>query len=423
MTSEKTGMDRRIEKRRWPPRRIAVWAGILIVLLLIVWSLAERSHGTTYRVPRDRLRIATVTEGLFQEYVSVTGQVVPITTYFLAATEGGRVEEIYREAGSFVAVGDSILKLANTNLLLDIMYREAELFQQRNNLRNTKIAMEQNRLQTQRELLEINHQIVLGERTMQTSAVLMRDSLVSRRDFEDARDDLAYLLEKRELFLASQRQDSLYRHEQVLQLEESLERIQTNLAIVRRNLDNMIIRAPIAGQLTALDAEIGQAKGRGERLGQIDVLDGFKLQAAVDEHYITRIDADQAGTLMMGEETYAVEVDKVYPEVIRGRFAIDIIFVDPPPEGIRRGQSFHIRLQLGASTPALLLPNGGFYQTTGGRWAYVLDSSGEVAKKQEIAVGRQNPQHLEVLLGLVPGDRVITSSYEDFGNVDRIVFR
>jgi HlyD family secretion protein len=416
-------MDRLITKRKWTSKRIALWAGAGIVLLLIVWSIITRSQGTTLRVSADRLRIATATEGSFQEYVSVTGRVVPITTYYLAATEGGRVEEIYREVGSYVEPGDAILKLANTNLLLDIMYREAELFQQRNNLRNTKIAMEQNRLQTQRELLEINHQIVLGQRLLRTRTALARDSLVARRDFEDARDDLAYLLEKRKLFLAGQRQDSLYRNEQVKQLEESLDRIQTNLSIVRRNMDNMIVRAPIAGQLTALEAEIGQAKGRGERLGQIDVLDGFKLQLAVDEHYISRVDPEQLGDLRFGDQSYALVVDKVYPEVVRGRFTVDMRFADSTPEAIRRGQSFHVRLQLGECSPALLLANGGFYRKTGGRWAYVLDAAGKEARKREITLGRSNAKHFEVISGLVPGDRVITSTYEDFGDVDRLVFK
>lgn len=416
-------MDRVLKKSRWRDKRLG-WAALgLLIVALIGWAGFTGRHGRQLKVAADHLMIATVESGEFQEYIPVTGTIAPIRTHYLDATEGGSVEEIYREAGSVVAQGDPILKLANTNLLLDIMYREAELFAQSNNLRNTKITMEQNSLRMQRELLELDHEIINQERVAENHNELLKENLVARQDFDRAQEELIYLQKKHGLLLATQRTDSLFRAEQVLQLESSLERMQMNLAIVRQNLDNLTIRAPVGGQLTALNADIGQSKGRGERLGQIDILDGFKIRASVDEIYGSRVVRGQTATFTFADLTYRLTVDKVYPEIERGRFDVDLLFDGEAPPGVRRGQSFHLRLALGECEQALLLGTGSFYQTTAGRWAFVVDEEAGVALKREISLGRGNTQFYEVLGGLAPGEKVIVSSYDMFGEAERLLLR
>jgi HlyD family secretion protein len=416
-------MDREIKKRKWGLKRISILAASAALTYAVIWSLVAEGNGASLRVPAEHILISTVEEGEFQEFVPLTATVVPIRTHYLDATEGGRVEAVYTEAGSFVEAGDEILKLANTALLLDVMYREAELFQQSNNLRNTKIAMEQNRLRMQRELLENSRLIDRQTRSRDNLAELIDGDLVARQDYEEAVEELDYLVEKRELLLATREQDEVFRAVQASQLEESLQRMQSNLAIVKRNMDNLVIKAPVSGQLTALNADVGQSKGRGERLGQIDILDGFKLRAAIDEYYITRIEPGLKGTMTFSDVTYRLEALKVYPQVVQGRFEVDVGFDGKEPAGIRRGQTFRLRLELGDPSGAVLLPNAGFYQFTGGRWVYLMDESGKEARKQEIVLGRRNANHCEVLSGLEPGDRVITSSYEFFGDADRLVLQ
>ena len=275
-------MDRRIQRRKWTlPRLLLVVAVFVVVAAAIRGVVLART--STLGVDRERLRISTVTQGLFHEYIPVVGSTVPLITHYLDASEGGRVEEIYREAGSLVEQGDEILRLANTSLLLDVMYREAELFQQSNNLRSTKLAMEQHRLQMQRQVLEIRRQIAHQKRLSSNATHLLEEGLVSRQEHEQALEELGYLVEQRELLLATQDQEQRLRQEQINQLEESLQRMQENLQVVKRHLDSLVIRAPIAGRLTALNAEVGLAKARGERLGQVDVLSGFKLRAAIEE--------------------------------------------------------------------------------------------------------------------------------------------
>ncbi|MEE4271163.1 MAG: HlyD family efflux transporter periplasmic adaptor subunit [Thermoanaerobaculales bacterium] len=403
------------------PRLLLVVAAFVVVAAGIRGVVLART--STLGVDRARLRISTVTQGLFHEYVPVVGSTAPLVTHYLDASEGGRVEEIYREAGSLVEQGDRILTLANTTLLLDVMYREAELFQQSNNLRSTKLAMEQHRLQMQRQVLEIRREIARQNRLSSNATHLLEKGLVSRQEHEQALEELGYLVEQRELLLATQNQEQRLREEQIKQLEESLQRMQENLQVVKRHLDSLVIRAPIAGRLTALNAEVGQAKNRGQRLGQVDVLSGFKLRATIDEHYISRVSSGLTGTFSYTGNTYLLRVDKVYPQVIEGRFEVDFVFDGTPPEDLRRGQTFHLRLMLSDPAQALLLPVGDFFQSTGGRWVYVLDSDGKEARRRQVTVGRRNSDCFEVLTGLRPGERVITSGYEPFADTERLVLR
>ena len=417
------GMDRKIEKKKWPPKKIASLAAVGLFVILVLYVFLFRLNKSTLNVKTERITISTVTRGPFQEFIPIMGNVLPINTFFLNAVEGGRVEEIYLEAGTIVKEGDGILKLANTNLLLDIMWREAELFQQSNNLRNTRLSMEQYRLRLNQDLAEINNQLQQQKRTYERYEELVKDNLISKHEYELAKDQYEYLIKKKELTIDSQRNDIEFRLSQIDALESSLQRMQDNLGIVKQKQENLTIKAPVSGHLTALNAEIGQSKSPGQPLGQIDVLEGFKVRAAFDEHYIARIETGRTGEFDFAGNSYGLLVKKIYPEVIDGRFEVDMEFVGGGPEGITRGQTLHIRLELGDISEAILLPRGGFYQTTGGNWAYVVDESENVATKIKIRLGRQNPQVFEVLEGLGPGDRIITSSYESFGNMDRLVLK
>lgn len=415
-------MDRKIEKSRWKKYRPIVF--IIVALLLIGSALVAGASGTdTLKIDNRRIGISTVESGDFQEFIAFSGSVVPIKTYYLDAIEGGRVEARYIEAGTFVEKGDKIISLANTNLLLDIMYREAELFQQSNNLRNTKLAMQQNRLNIQSQLLDLDYQILQSRRVFERNEQLSEKAMISDEEFESSRDDFQYLVKKRILTLQSFEQDSIYREVQVQQLENGLQRMQDNMQIVKQNLDNLVITAPVSGQLTSLNAEIGEAKVRGERLGQIDILDGFKISAPVDEHFITRVQLSQPAHFNIGSNEYTVHLSKIYPEVVNGQFRIELGFEGVEPDDIRRGQTLHMRLELGNSEQAVLLRRGSFYQETGGQWVYVLDEGGQSASKRPVKLGRQNQDYYEVLEGLEPGDQVITSSYSQFGDYEQLFFK
>lgn len=416
-------MDRQITKKKWPPKKIAALSVIVLICGAVLYGLIFGDRSSKLNVDSERITVATVQRGQFQESIPVIGTVLPIKTIYLDAVEGGRVETRYIEAGTLVQQGDNILKLSNTNLLLDIMYREAQLFEQSNNLRNSRLLMEQNRLNLRRELSEINFSIKQQKRTFERNTELVKKNLISQEEYEQAKDEYEFLLERRELTLETQKQDSIFRQTQIEQLEASLERMQSNLQIAKQKLDDLVIRAPITGALTSLNAEIGESKAAGERLGQIDVLEGFKVRAAIDEHYLHRIEIGRSGTFDFAGNSYALTVKKIFPEVQSGRFEVDMEFDGQEPGGIRRGQTLHIRLELGDLSEAILLPRGGFYQSTGGQWVYILNESGDQATKRDIQLGRQNPEVYEVLEGLEPGERVITSSYDNFGNIDKLILK
>lgn len=414
-------MDRKIEKKKWPPKKIVTYMGVVLLTVFIIYQLFFSDKSSRLKVNQDRIVVSTVYNGEFQEFIPVIGTVIPIKTIYLDAVEGGTVEQIYLEAGSFVNQGDPILKLTNTNLLLDIMYREAELFQQSNNLRNTRLAMEQNALIIKGQLIDLKFEIKKTARNYKNQKSLVDQNLIAVQEFETTRDEYEYLNDKLALTLQSYHQDSVFREIQMDQLEASLVRMETNLEIVKQNMGNLILKAPVSGQLTSRNAEIGESKTKGERLGQIDVLDGFKILIAIDEYYISRISIGQKGTFTFDGKKHELRVGKVYPEVLNGRFEVDMEFVSEEPEGIRRGQSQHIRLELGDPGEGLLLARGGFFQKTGGQWVFLVDDSEEYAVKQPIRLGRQNTEVFEVLEGLNPGDKVITSSYELFGEVEKLI--
>jgi len=416
-------VDRIIEKKRWTLKRSIIAAGACIIAAVAVYGAIDARRGSGLNVKSSRVRTARVTEGEFQEFIPVSGNVIPVNTYYLDAIEGGRVDTIYLEAGSMVEKGEKIIRLANTNLLMDVMYREAEIFQQSNNLRNTRLSMERHSLEIKREILDLHYRIKQQRRIVQSNVSLAEKNLISEREYQEARDDLEYLERKIMLTMETQKQDSIFRMAQIDNLEASLARMEKNLLIVKNNMKKLVIRAPVSGHLTSLNAEVGESKQRGERLGQIDILDGFKIRVPVDEHYITRINRGQKGTFTLSDREFTVFISKIYPTVSEGHFNVDMAFEGKEPEDIRRGQTLRLRLELSDLSRAVLLPSGGFFQSTGGRWVYVLNKSEDEARRRPIHLGRHNTEYYEVLDGLEPGERVIISSYNNYGDAERLILK
>lgn len=416
------GVDRRIEKAKWPPKRIALVAGVASLAGLVVWALVAQGGGRRLNVEADRLTISTVQTGTFQEYVAVTGNALPLRTVYLDAVVGGQVEERFVEEGARVEAGQPLLRLSNDNLTLQTLGNEAQLQEQINGIRNTRLALDQNALNLQQQLTQLEYDRTRLRREYERSRELFERRVIAEREFEQVRDEFEYTERRLALTRQGYRQDSLARAVQIQQMNGQLARLQQNLALVQQTMDNLVVRAPISGQLSALDAEIGASKPAGSRIGQIDDPDGVKVRVAIDEHYIARVARGQRGQVAVGGTDYTLDVTRVYPEVRDGRFEVDMEFVGEAP-AVRRGQSLRIRLELGDSTDALLLSRGGFFSTTGGNWVYVLTDGGSEAVRRPIQLGRQNPQYFEVTDGLAPGDRVITSGYDTFGDADRLVLR
>ena len=416
-------MDKQIEKKKWPAKRIIKYTLVSIFVILIGYLLIFKTGGSTLNVKTERLTISTVESGPFQEFIPIIGNVLPHNTIYLDAVEGGRVETIYIEAGSQVKKGDKILKLSNTNLLMTLLSNEAQINRASNELRATRLQLEQNRLALKQQRADADYYLTRIKRRFERNKVMFDEGLISKHEYEEFKDEYEYLTKKRELTIESQEKDLLFREQQVKHLEASVKRMLSNLNLLKQQMENLTVRAPISGHLTSLMAEKGQSKRQGDRLGQIDDVAGFKVRAQIDEHYINRIEVGKLGEFDFAGNTYELKVNKVFPEVREGRFEVDLGFTGMEAEGIRRGQSLHIRLQLSELSTAILVARGGFYQTSGGNWAYVLDKSGDFAVKRSIRLGRQNPQFFEVLEGLETGDKVITSSYENFGDMERLVLK
>ncbi len=417
------GMDRKIEKKKWPPRKIAAVAGAAVFVLGVLYLFLFQFNESTLNVDTERITVSTVSRGPFLEFIPQQGTVMPIMRYSLETTEGGRVEKRFLEAGAMVKAGDPIAQLVNTNLLLDIMWREADFVQQSNALRQTRLNMEQYRQSLLQAMNQVENELAKQKTTYERYRKLHENRLVSDLEFERIRLDYEYQLRNRDIVAESQRKELEYREEQLLSLGEQLRRMDTNLRTSKQKLDDLVIRAPIAGQLTLLDAEIGVFKAPGSNIGQIDVLDAYSVRALIDEHYITRVEAGLKGEFDLAGRSYELKVRRVFPAVRDNRFEVDFDFVGLAPADLRRGQTLHIRLQLGDVSEAVLLARGGFWEATGGNWVYKLDASGKAAFKHPVRLGRYNPEVYEVIEGLEPGDRVVTSSYESFGDMDRLVLK
>lgn len=413
-------MDRKIEKKKWPLKRVIVFGAAGLFVLIVAYALLFGDTSASLNVETKKITVSTVERGPFQELIPVSGTVLPIKSVYMDAMDGGRIDQIFVEEGAMVKQGDSILRMTNTNLQMELMFREADLFEQMNNLRAVRLAIEQNRLNLREQMAEIDYQNGLQTRNYDRAKALHEKNVISLDEFERTRDDYEYWKTRKSLVTESQRQDSIMRDMQVQQLELSIQRMQQNFKIVRENYENLVQRAPISGQLSQLNAEIGELKSPGERLGQVDVLDGYKVRAAIDEFYISRIAIGQAGESEISGVKSKLIVSRVFPEVRDGRFEIDLQFEGAAPAGIRRGQTIQVRLALGELSEAVMIARGGFYQTTGGNWIYVVNESGDIARKRKIRLGRQNPRMYEVLEGLEPGEQVITSSYDSFGDFEKL---
>jgi HlyD family secretion protein len=378
---------------------------------------------STYKVEKDKLIIESVIQDQFNDYITVPGTVEPISTIFLDAQEGGRVEEKLIEEGTMVKKGDIILRLSNPDLYLNILNSEGELAYKENMLRNTQITMEQDKLQIKRELVTISYDIERKERNFSQNEILIKDNLISKEEYIRSKEDLDMAIQSKELFIERKTQDSIFRSVNVETMKNDLINMRKNLGLVKDRVKNLYVSAPVDGQLGLLTPEIGQNINKGENMGQINVLTSYKVTAQIDEHYIDRVRTQLDGTLERQSNKFNLTVRRVYPEVRNGTFKIDMIFRDSMPENIRTGQTYYISLQLGQPKVSLLVPIGGFFQETGGQWIFVLDPSESFATKRNISIGRKNPRYYEVLEGLKAGEKVIVSGYETFGKNEKLILK
>ena len=419
-------MDRAIEQKKgfrklFTRKALPYWGGALL-LVFIGW-LVLRDDARKLRVGGEAITVSEVRRGEFNDYIRVSGRVVPMTTVQLSPLEGGVVKEIVAEEGAHVREGDIILILSNESLDMQILNAEADLAEKENILRNTMIQMEQQKLTLQQEKLQLQMEVRRKKRTYEAQKSLYDDNLIAREAFLQAEED--YQLAKDRLTLVENRakQDSLYRSVEIRQMRESLENMKLNMQMIRQRKDNLTIKAPIDGELGLVDVVLGQSVAMGSKVGQINNQDNYKIEALIDEHYIDRVTAGLEADFERQGDKCNVLIRKVYPEVRDGKFKADFKFADGQPENIRNGQTFYLNLQLGQPVEAVLIPRGAFYQKTGGKWIYVVSPDGKRAVKRDIRIGRQNPQYYEVLEGLEPGEKVITSSYDGYGEAEVLEMR
>jgi HlyD family secretion protein len=416
-------MDKPIPKKKGIQKKHIGYLGIVIVMIALIYMAFFSDHTSTYKVEKDKLIIENVIEDQFNDYITVSGTVEPISTIFLDAQEGGRVEEKLVEEGSMVKKGEIILKLSNPDLYLNILNSEAQLAEKEDFLRNTQITMEQEKLSIKRELVNLKYDIERKERNYKQNEILNKDNLISKEDFIRSKEDLDMAIQSKDLFIERQIQDSLFRTVNVETIKTDLVNMRKNLALVKARVDNLNVTAPVDGELGLLSPEIGQNINRGENMGQINVLTSYKVTAQIDEHYIDRVRTQLTATLDRQGHNFNLMVRRVYPEVRNGTFKIDLIFRDSMPENIRTGQTYYISLQLGQPKVSVLVPIGGFFQETGGQWIFVLDPTESFAYKRNITIGRKNPKYYEVLEGLQPGEKVIISGYETFGKNEKLILK
>lgn len=417
------GMDKVIEKKKGIRPKHIIWAAGVLIIGFLLYKVVFAETGSTFRAEKEKLTISTVEDGLFNDYITVIGQVEPITTIYLDAIEGGQVEERFIEEGTMVKKGDVILRLENRQLYQTILNSEASLAEKENYLRNTRINFETELIQSRKNILDNRYRLNRKKRTFEQNKALFDDELISKEDFLQAKEDYEYEKNMLEINKIKAKNDSLIRVTSMQSLETDLGKMRQMLVLVRERLDNLNVKAPVDGQLGMLDAEIGQRINEGQRIGQINVLDNFKIKALIDEHYIDRVKRELPASLDRNGTNFNLMVRKVYPEVRNGQFEIDMIFDNSSPDNIRTGQTYHIKLELGESGKAVLLPRGGFFQSTGGQWVFVLNENETEAVKRNIRIGKQNPQYYEVLEGLNANEKVITSGYEMFGTNDRIALK
>lgn len=418
-------MDKAIEKKKgialvFSKKALPYWFGGFMAIF-ILW-LIFRDDSSTLRVNSETLTISEVRAGEFNDYIRISGQVHPMTTIQLSPRESGIVEEIVIEEGTQVKAGDVIIRLSNDDLDLEILNSEANLAEKENALRNTMIQMEQEKMQLSLNILELETEVKRKGRTLESQKRLFEDGLIGKEEYLRSEEDYTLYCKKLEVTLARAEQDSMYRSVQIQQMEESLKNMKINMQRIRNRKENLAVKAPIDGELGLLEVVLGQSIGSGAKIGQINALGNYKIEALIDEHYIDRVSAGLTATFERQSETFDAVIRKVYPEVRSGKFQADFRFSGEQPLNIRTGQTYYLNLQLGQPESAILIPRGSFYQKTGGKWIYVVSPEGDKAVKREIHIGRQNPQFYEVLEGLEPGEKVITSGYDNFGDNEVLVF-
>jgi HlyD family secretion protein len=414
-------VDRAIEKKTWTTKRILAIIGILALGGLIYLAFKSSSGKSKLNVDTERLMISEVTKGPFKEFTPINGVVMPITTIYLDALEGGRVEEKFVEDGAVMKKGQPILKLSNTDLELTLSNQETSVFNVLTQMQISKNNADQNTIRQLNQMADVNNALDEAMRVYTLNKKLYEQKAIGFQDFKSSENLYNYQLKRKNLSEQILVQDSISNKTQLNQMQESYSRMQNALKLMRQKVGDLIVRAPVDGQLTSLDAEIGQSKQKGERLGQLDVLSGFKVRADIDEHYISRIFAGLEGDFTFAGKQYFLVIKKIFTQVTNGRFQVDMEFKGEVPKGIRRGQTLQIGLALGDESVVILVPKGGFFQTTGGNWIFKLNESGTMAYKQDITLGRQNPNNYEVLSGLNPGDKVVTNSYETYGKMEELV--
>ncbi len=419
-------MDKIIEKKKglaaaFTKRAIKYWAGAAFVIVVAVMIATGKS--SVLRVDGSTILTGTAVKGQFNDYIRVSGQVQPMTTVQISPTEGGNVQRIVAEEGSHVNAGDVIVVLSNESLDMQILNSEAELAEKENILRNTMISMEQQKLSVRQDRLSLQIEVRRAKRAYEQNKALYNEKLIAKEDYLKAEEDYSLAKDKLELVKNRERQDSLYRSTQIAQMHESLENMRVNMNMIRKRKENLSVKAPISGELGLLDVELGQSVAAGAKIGQINDLNSYKIEAQIDEHYIDRVTPGLDATFERQNDKFSAAIRKVYPEVRDGKFKADFKFVGTQPENIRTGQTYYLNLQLGQPTEAVIIPRGSFYQSTGGKWVYVMSPDGTKAVKRSVRIGRQNPQYYEVLEGLEPGENVIISSYESFGDKDELIIK
>lgn len=414
-------MDIPLKKKRFTPAKIAMIIGGIALLALIAFVLISSGGNSKLNVQKERISISTAQQGIFQENVPVNGIVLPITTIYLDALEGGRVEEKYVEDGAIMEAGDPILRLSNTDLELSLINQETQVYNLLTQMQISQNAARQNSINRLNQATDVENSLIEAERVYNLNKKLYEKKAIGRQELLESENNFNYQKQRMELAEQVLKQDSIATQQEIKQAQNSYSRTQSALELMRKKVGDLVVRAPVDGQLTSLDAEIGQSKSKGERLGQIDVLSGFKVRVDIDEHYISRIYNGQTGTFSFDGKEYTLTIKKVYTQVNNGRFQVDMHFDGDIPEGIRRGQTLQIRLALSQEKEALLIPKGGFFQQTGGNWIFKVSDDGSSAYRTDIRLGSQNTEYYEVLDGLQPGDKVITSSYDNYGDIQELV--
>ncbi len=415
-------MDRVLQKKKWSKKRILTILGITGLILLIGGSFYMTSGKSKLNQDRERITISDVTKGPFQESIYVNGVVMPIATDLIPASDGGKVEEKYVEDGTMMKAGDPILRLSNSDLAVQMATEQTAVFSAQAQLELSKVTAEQNTVNKLNALEDVKLVFKEAERVYNMDKTLYAKNAIGSQEFQTAQNNYNAAKRKLELNELILKQDSVSNKAQLEQQEESYKNMQLELSLLRQKVSDLIVKAPIDGQLTGLDAEIGQTKNKGDLLGQIDVLTSYKVRVDVDEHYLSRIVEGLRGEFSFADSTYQMEIKKIFTTVkTGGTFQVDMYFLGRVPKGIRRGQTLQIRLALSDETQAILVPKGGFFQATGGNWIFKLDADGKTAYRADIQLGRASPDYYEVLSGLKPGDKVITSSYDTYEHIQEIV--